>query len=139
MYYSKTTGGFYDPSINSQIPPDAVAITKQDYSALFAGQGVGKVISSDEQGKPVLTDAAPKVPSVLTMKQARLALLAAGHLDAVNSAVAAMPGAAGDAARIEWEFSSTVERNNHLVAALAPKLGLDAVALDALFLSASAI
>jgi hypothetical protein len=76
---------------------------------------------------------------VVTMRQARLALMAADKLGAVNAAIANMPGPAGDAARIEWEFSSTVERNTQLVAALAPILDMTEAQLDALFIAASAL
>ncbi len=73
------------------------------------------------------------VPAVVTMRQARLALLQSGMLSQVNTAVAAMPGASGDAARIEWEFSSTVERNRPLVQSLVGALGLTDAQLDDLF------
>jgi len=73
------------------------------------------------------------VPSVVTMRQARLALLQAGLLAQVNTAVANMPGAAGDAARIEWTFSSTVERNHPLVQSVTGALGLTESQLDDLF------
>lgn len=82
---------------------------------------------------------APGVPRAVTMRQARLALLGAGLLTAVNDAVAAMPGAAGEAARIEWEYSQEVQRDKALVAALAPVLGFDDAQLDALFTAAAAL
>lgn len=43
-------------------------------------------------------------------RQARLALLGAGLLAQVNTAVANMVGAEGDAARIEWEYAQEVRR-----------------------------
>lgn len=73
------------------------------------------------------------VPEVVTMRQARLALMQSGLLAQVNTAVANMPGAAGDTARIEWEFSSTVERNRPLVQSLIDALGLTESHLDDLF------
>jgi len=81
----------------------------------------------------------PPVPQSVTMRQARLALNAAGLLTTVNSAIAAMTGPAGEAARIEWEFSSTVERNRPLVQAMASALAMDDAAIDALFVSAAAL
>lgn len=69
------------------------------------------------------------VPQQVTMRQARLALLGAGLLDTVQAGVSAMP----QTAQIEWEFAATVERTSPLVATLAAALGLDDVALDALF------
>lgn len=82
---------------------------------------------------------APVAPAEVTMRQARLALLQAGKLAAVNAAVAAMPGAAGDTARIEWEFSSTVERHRPLVEALGASLGMTADQLDDLFRTAATL
>lgn len=79
--------------------------------------------------------AAPTVPTVVTMRQARLALLAAGKLAAANAAVAA----AGEAVQIAWEFSSDVRRDNPLVTSLAQALSLDDAALDALFTQAAAL
>lgn len=82
---------------------------------------------------------APAVPAAITMRQARLALLGAGLLSTVNAAIAAMPGAQGEAARIEWEFSSEVKRAQPLVSALGPALGLTGAHLDALFLQGEAL
>ena len=79
------------------------------------------------------------VPEVVTMRQARLALLGAGLLAQVNTAVANMPGAEGDAARIEWEFSSTVERHRHLVLSLIAALNMTDAQLDDLFRQAAAL
>lgn len=79
------------------------------------------------------------VPQSVTMRQARLALLGAGLIDTVNSAVAAMSGAAGVAARIEWEYSGEVQRQKALTLALGSELGLTSDQLDALFIAADAI
>jgi hypothetical protein len=76
------------------------------------------------------------VPPVVSMRQARLALHAAGFLDAVNAAVAAMPGAEGASARIEWEYAQEVRRDSPLVRGLADALGLGDEQLDGLFISA---
>lgn len=80
-----------------------------------------------------------EVPKAVTMRQARLALLQAGRLTAVNDAVANMPGAAGAAARIEWEYSQEVQRDKALVKSLAPVLGFDDQQLDQLFIAAAAL
>ncbi|MES2973352.1 MAG: hypothetical protein V4757_07070 [Pseudomonadota bacterium] len=79
------------------------------------------------------------VPLAISMRQARLALLEGGHLAAVDAAVNALQGAQGQAARIEWEYATEVRRDNALLAALTPGLGLDAAALDALFTAAAAL
>lgn len=71
------------------------------------------------------------------MRQARLALHAAGKLPAVNAAIAALPDPPKTAALIEWEYSSTVRRDSQFVLLLGPALGLDAAGLDALFIAAA--
>ena len=77
------------------------------------------------------------VPQEVTMRQARLALHAAGKLNAVNAAIAALPDPPKTAALIEWEYSSTMRRDSQFVALLGPALGLDAAGLDALFIAAA--
>ena len=84
---------------------------------------------------------APPVPVItsVTMRQARLALLQQGLLTQVNNAVASMSGDQGDAARIEWEFSNTVDRNRPFVQALAASLGLTSQQIDDLFTLAATL
>jgi hypothetical protein len=81
----------------------------------------------------------PVVPASVAMHQARLALLQAGKLAAVDAAIAALPSPAKEAAQIEWEYATEVKRSSTLVAQLAPALGLDDAALDALFVTASTL
>lgn len=92
-------------------------------------------------GAYVETEAGPTpVPSEVTMRQARLALLAAGKLDDVEAALDALPvGAVRDAARIAWDYSSMVERHYGLVSTLGPLIGLDDETIDALFIAAAAL
>jgi hypothetical protein len=85
-----------------------------------------------------MTVAVPKVQTV-TMRQARLALLQAGYYAVVNNAIATMPGAAGDAARIEWDYASTVERGSSITAAMAAMLALNEEEMDTLFSTAATL
>ena len=75
----------------------------------------------------------------IPMRQARLGLLQAGLLGAVEAAIAALPEPKRSAAQIEWEYSNEVQRHNGFVSELAPLLGLSEPALDALFISAAAL
>ena len=75
------------------------------------------------------------VPAQVTMRQARLALLAAGLLGAVETAIAG----AGAAAQIEWEYAQVVERNAGLVPAMATALGMTERQIDDLFIAAAAL
>ena len=77
------------------------------------------------------------VPQEVTMRQARLALLAAGKLAGVEAAIASMPEPQRTAASIEWEYSNALQRNNQFVAQLGAALGIDAAGIDALFIAAA--
>ena len=81
----------------------------------------------------------PYVPASVTMRQARLALLGAGLLDDVEAAIAALPSPQKEAARIEWEYASEVQRSSGLVPMMGAALGLDDAALDALFIEAKGL
>jgi hypothetical protein len=83
--------------------------------------------------------APPAVPASVTMRQARLALLAAGKLETVNSAIASMAGAEGDVARIEWEYAREVRRDSPLMASMMPVLGMTDAEIDALFVTAESL
>ncbi|KAE9639050.1 phage tail protein [Pseudomonas sp. PB106] len=56
MFYSKSTGGFYNPAINTNIPSDAVEITQEYWMELLNGQSSGKIIVANDDGYPVLID-----------------------------------------------------------------------------------
>ena len=105
----------------------ALAAVGGDQSRLWVDGAVIRVIPA----LPVV------IPHEVTMRQARLALHAAGKLTAVNAAIAALPDPPKTAALIEWEYSSTVRRDSQFVALLGPALGLDAAGLDALFVAAA--
>ena len=79
------------------------------------------------------------VPQIVTMRQARLALLGAGKLTDVDNAINALPSPAKEAAQIEWEYSQEVNRQNGLVSQLAPLLGMTEADLDALFVAGAAL
>lgn len=73
MFYSKSTGGFYDPAIHARIPEDAVEITPEAHAALMADQAAGKVIKAGDDGKPVAADPAPLAgPALILSKIAAL-------------------------------------------------------------------
>lgn len=111
------------------IPAD---VTNADYKSYLAWMDSGN--TPQEADAPTT----PRITKV-TMRQARLALLGAGKLPAVNAAIAAMQGAQGEAARIEWEYSQEVQRDRGLVSALSSQLGMTEEQLDALFTAAAAI
>jgi hypothetical protein len=75
------------------------------------------------------------IPSVVSMKQAQLALFRAGILDAVESAIAV--GNRED--QITWAKSQTVERSDPLVTNMAAALNLSSADLDNLFTLAATL
>lgn len=77
----------------------------------------------------------PATPQSVTMRQARLALLAAGLLDTVQAAIVA----AGPAAKIEWEYATEVQRSAGLIPAMATALGMTDAQIDVLFVAAAAL
>ena len=79
------------------------------------------------------------VPEVVTMRQARLALLGAGLLAQVDATIVALPSSQRSAVQIFWEYSTTVERNNATVLQLASALQLTSQQLDALFVAAAGL
>lgn len=76
-----------------------------------------------------------QVPQVITIRQAKLALLAAGLLDDVDAAVAA----ADRATQIEWEYATEVHRDWPTIAAVSVAAGMTGEQVDALFIAASAL
>ena len=88
---------------------------------------------------PLPEPAPPAVPPSVTMRQARLALLGAGLLASVDAAIDSLPSPQKEAARIEWEYATEVQRSSGLVPMMAAALGLDDAALDALFIEAAAL
>lgn len=86
-----------------------------------------------------LEDYSRPVPQSVTRRQARLALLAAGILPAVETAIDGMDEPARTAAKIEWEDATEIRRDHALIANLAVELKLSDAQLDELFIAASEI
>lgn len=78
--------------------------------------------------------AKPPVPSKVTRRQARSALLLRGLLDQVDIVIAAIPDVATrKLAQIEWQDASEFDRNRALVIQIGQHLGLDSKGLDDVF------
>jgi hypothetical protein len=77
----------------------------------------------------------PVIPKVVTMRQAKLALLQQGLLASVNAAIEQ----SDEAAKIEWQYATEVKRDNSLVQAIASQLSLTKQQLDELFVLANSL
>lgn len=91
MFYSKTTGGFYDPEIHrGGIPSDAVELTADEHGALIAGQSAGKRIIPDASGRPVLAD--PPAPLLADVLAASLSAIDTAAGTARSRYITTVPG-----------------------------------------------
>lgn len=79
------------------------------------------------------------VPEKVTMRQARLALHAAGILPQVQPAIDVLPEPNKTAAQIEWDYSSEVFRNREFVNMLGSQIGLTGEQIDQLFIQAATL
>ena len=96
-------------------------------------------MSPDEVEAHINPPAAVYVPRRVTMRQARLALHAAGLLGQVETAIDALPEPSRTEARIEWDFGSEVFRERDLVKMLGASLGLTSEQMDDLFITAATL
>lgn len=126
--------------------PDSAA---DSYAAQYANQTITELEQAlaDAIDKATESPSAPDlptptvagIPTRVSMRQARLALLGAGKLADVDAAIDAMPEPQKSAARIEWEYAAEVRRDNAFVAGLAPALGMTDAQVDALFVAAATL
>lgn len=96
-------------------------------------------MTPDEEAAFLASVPGVSVPSSVTMRQGRLALLAAGKLGLIAPAIAALTSPQKEAAEIEWEYSSAIQRHGALVTSLAAAIGLSGAELDALFIAAAGL
>ena len=75
-------------------------------------------------------------PKIVTMRQARLALLQSGLLQTVTDAIA---NGTDEAMKIEWEYATEVKRDWGSLVALTTALGITDLQLDDLFQLASTL
>ena len=75
------------------------------------------------------------IPRIVTMRQARLALLYNKDLQRVDTIIKGSP----EAVQIEWEYATNVDRDSDLVKGLAVVLGYSETTLDQLFSRAASL
>jgi len=120
-YFKDDKGEVYayaDDGSQDALIGDKVAITKLEAEAHL---------------NPVLQ---PELPNVVTMRQARLALLEMGLLATVSEAVA---NGTDESIKIEWEYSTEINRDSASLIALSTVLGMSSDDLDNIFLLAGTL
>ena len=75
------------------------------------------------------------VPAMVSMRQARLALLQAGLLHSIDAAITTMP----EAAQIEWEYATDIARDYPLLLQVQAAMSVSDQQMDDLFIAASNI
>jgi hypothetical protein len=106
---------------------------QQDYTVI-------ELYATPKQAEDAIAAAnKPPVPFKVTMRQARLALLANNLLAEADASIAGLPVQIREAAKIEWEFANDVERSSPIVAAMGGALAMTAAELDALFILAATL
>ena len=76
------------------------------------------------------------VPTSITMRQARLALIQAGLLDTINNAIAT---GTDEVMKVEWEYADEVKRDWDSLNTMATGLGMTERQLDDLFILAGTL
>lgn len=111
MYYSPSTQGFYDQTMHSSIPVDAIEITRGEHTDLLAAQSIGKRITVDENGYPVAIDPPPL--SLAKLKSLKIAEIEQAADAAIAPITSAYPIAERDtwpiqeAEAVAWTANST--------------------------------
>jgi hypothetical protein len=59
IYYSSACGGFYFEDRGDYIPENSIIISQNEYDNLIAEHLKGKLIVSDEMGRPMLKELPP--------------------------------------------------------------------------------
>ena len=123
--YAKRFVPFTDNSMSpneQQKETDVVYITNQDGSVVKTNTVIN--LTEEELFKD-------SVPDVISMRQARLALLGSNLLAAVTTAITS---GTDEALKIEWEYSTECKRDWQSLITMATALGMTDLQLDELFI-----
>jgi len=124
-YYVDPDGAYLGAYVGAEPPEGAIEVPAPPADGAEIWDGI--------QFSP----APAQAPQEVSMRQARLSLLARGVLGQVDAAIDSLPSPDREAARIEWDYSSVVARDSPLVEMMGAVLGLDESALDELFITAA--
>lgn len=120
-----------------EVPVGYTSLKPESAAYDYDSQAVQWVLNKDKQAELDAAARKAAVPHVVTMRQAKLALLQAGLLDEVDAAIAAEP--TPKAIKIEWEYASEVRRDWVNTLGFAAMLGMTDELLDDLFVLAAGL
>ena len=134
MFFSPSTGGFYDPAINRDLPADAVKISKSRHAELLAARSAGKPIVADAKGRPVIKQVRLNLEqlrdrAVTAIKgEARRRILAVASLErqANDNAAIALAAFAGGAADLD-QASAAFDRRRRIDSIRAASNAIEAI------------
>lgn len=150
-HYHPVTGEYVGPGMADESPLEkGVWLVPANATALeppIAREGhlVKFEAGSWEYAEIVTPEPAPepeqsRIPTSITPRQAKLALLSAGLLDDVDAAIEAIPDAATKrVAQIEWEYAQDVRRDWPMLNQVAAQMGMTDAQIDELFIMAAAL
>lgn len=118
----------------SEVVGERVVMDGEDYVIFSSLEAISKdiidkAILLKEQKEKELS-----VPVSITARQVRLTLLHIGKLDDVAIAIDSLPSPTKEQIKVEWEYATTIQRNNPFIETLGYGLGLDKEKLDELFI-----
>lgn len=131
----------YLPVLRSPIPEhDQKTQWVREVQPVFDGNNwfqQFEVVNYTQEELDVIALQVENVPFEVTMRQARLALLADGKLADVQTVIDNLSSPQKEMAQIEWDYSSTVQRSNLFVSLIGQALGYSDEDLDSLFIEAA--
>ena len=135
MYRLHHTIGVIITATNEHVRPIKSDVRWRNYLA-WVKAGNAPLPAIEPEPEP---DPGPGVPQEVTMRQARLALLNAGLLDAAQGVIDALPMPQRRAAQIEWEYALSVRRDHPLIALMISEGLATAEQVDGLFVAAAGL
>jgi len=129
-YHYSATGGIIRDADGVEILPTP-DYYNDDHQAFLAWLAEGNT--------PAPYDGTPNVPREVPMWAARRVLIAAGLMQPILSALAAMPGIEGEIARSDFEFAPNIVRSSPFIAHAKDMLGLTDAQIDDLFVQSQGV
>ena len=135
--YSQEDNLRYNITLENGTSANCSTETRHMYSdAVNEWIAEGNKIEAYKTSDELLKEIEDAKPKVVTMRQARLALLQSGLLQTVTDAIA---NGTDEAMKIEWEYATEVKRDWASLMALTTSLGMTSLELDDLFQLASTL